>query len=181
MKYYKEITLKDGRKCVLRNADGKDVNEVLATFNKTHAETDFLLSYPDEKTFTVEEETEFLENAANSANEIEIIAIVDGKVAGSAGFYPVGKREKIRHRADFGISVEMVYWGLGIGRALTESCIELARQAGFVQLELEVVGENSRAIALYESCGFREYGRNPKGFKSRISGYQDLVQMRLEL
>jgi hypothetical protein len=29
--------------------------------------------------------------------------------------------------------------------------------------------------------GFVEYGRNPKGFRSRTTGWQELVLMRLEL
>ena len=73
------------------------------------------------------------------------------------------------------------YWGLGIGRALTECCIECARKAGYLQLELEAVADNKAALALYESAGFREYGRNPKAFRSRISGWQECVLMRLEL
>ncbi len=52
---------------------------------------------------------------------------------------------------------------------------------GYVQLELEAVAENEHALALYRSVGFAEYGRNPKGFRSRISGWQAVVLMRLEL
>ena len=88
---------------------------------------------------------------------------------------------KARHRAGFGISIDRAYWGMGIGRALTQACIECARTAGYAQLELEVVADNRSALALYESEGFIEYGRNPKGFRSRISGWQELVLMRLEL
>lgn len=48
------------------------------------------------------------------------------------------------------------------------------------QMELNVVAENTRAIIMYEAAGFVEFGRNPRGFKSRLSGYQELVYMRLE-
>ena len=68
-----------------------------------------------------------------------------------------------------------------IGRALTEACIECAKKAGNAQLELEVVAENKTAIALYESVGFEEYGRNPKGFRSRFTGWQEVVLMRLDM
>ena len=64
---------------------------------------------------------------------------------------------------------------------MTEACIECAKKAGYAQLELSVVADNHRAIALYESLGFVEYGRNPRGFRSRLSGWQELVLMRLEL
>ena len=62
---------------------------------------------------------------------------------------------------------------------MTEACIECAKDAGYRQLELEAVAENSSAIALYESLGFREYDRNPRGFHSRYTGWQELVLMRL--
>ena len=73
------------------------------------------------------------------------------------------------------------YWGLGIGRALMEACINCAKEAGYAQLELTVVAENARAIALYQKAGFVEYGRNPRGFHSRISGFQEVIYMLLDL
>ena len=106
---------------------------------------------------------------------------MDGKPVGSAGIGAVGRKYKLSHRADFGISILRAYWGLGLGRALTLACIQCAREAGYVQLELNAVAENEHALALYRSVGFEEYGRNPLGFKSRVSGYQEVVYMRLVL
>lgn len=181
MKFYKEVTLKDGRTCILRSAGENDAETALYLFNLTHEQTDYLLTYPDEKCFTPDSEKEFLKRAEESGGAVEIIAFLDGKATGMAGFDVVAPREKVKHRAEFGISVDKAYWGLGIGRALAEACIECARKAGYVQVELEAVGENGRALKLYESLGFVEYGRNPKGFLSRYSGFQELVSMRLEL
>lgn len=48
-------------------------------------------------------------------------------------------------------------------------------------MEPETVAENKSAFALYRSVGFVEYGRNPKGFRSRLTGWQEVVLMRLEL
>ena len=130
---------------------------------------------------TEESERQFLKEKEQSDRAVEICAFLDGHLAGFAGIDAVGGKEKIRHRAEFGISVEKDYWGLGIGRGLTLACIECAKKAGFSQVELDVVADNSRAVSLYESVGFREYGRNPRGFRSRVSGWQELVLMRLEL
>ena len=181
MKYNKIILLKDGRECRLRNGTENDAQEVLDVFNLTHAETDYLLTYPDENSFTVEQEGEFLKAKTESSNEIEIIAVVDGKIAGTAGIDAVGNKYKTKHRAEFGIGIAKEFWGLGLGRALTEACIECAKEAGYTQLELDVVSDNASAISLYKKVGFVEYGRNPKGFNSRISGYQELVYMKLDL
>ncbi|MBR5751440.1 MAG: GNAT family N-acetyltransferase, partial [Clostridia bacterium] len=92
-----------------------------------------------------------------------------------------GTKYKVRHRAEMGISILREYWGLGLGRALMNACIDCAKDAGYTQLELNAAAENVRALSLYRSLGFIEYGRNPRGFNSRLSGYQELVYMRLEL
>ena len=181
MHYLRNIKLKDGRACVLRNGAEPDGQALLDLFILTHAQTGYLLSYPDEVTFTAEQEEQFLKEKAESENEIEILAELDGRLVGSAGVFRVGSAEKTRHRAGFGISVDRAYWGLGVGRALTEAAIECAKAAGYAQLELEVMAANESAIALYESVGFAEYGRNPRGFRSRVSGWQALKLMLLDL
>ena len=139
------------------------------------------MTYPEENSFTVGQEAEFLKARSESKNAIEIAAFVDGRIVGTAGIDPIGDKEKLRHRAEFGVSVAKEFWGLGIGKELLNSCIECARKAGFVQLELSVIAENERAIAMYKKAGFKEYGRNPKGFKKRPDGFQELVYMFLEL
>ncbi|MBQ3322115.1 MAG: GNAT family N-acetyltransferase [Firmicutes bacterium] len=181
MKYYKELQLKDGRTCILRNGTAEDGQAVFEIFNLTHEQTDWLLSYPDENSFDAEQEAEFLQKKTDSTDEIEIVAEIDGKIIGTAGIECANPKYKMKHRAEFGISVDKECWGLGIGRALTQACIDCAKAAGYTQLELGVVADNERAVALYESEGFAEFGRNPRGFNSRLVGYQPLVLMRLEL
>lgn len=46
MQYHKEIQLKDGRQCRLRNGTAQDGAAALANFNLTHEQTDYLLTYP---------------------------------------------------------------------------------------------------------------------------------------
>ena len=139
------------------------------------------ISYPEEIAFTLEKEAEYLRNRMESDRETELIALVDGAVAGTAGIDRIGGAEKLRHRANFGISIDRAIWGLGIGRALTEACLECARAAGYAQVELEAVADNRAALALYESVGFVEFGRNPRGFRTREGHWQELVLMRREL
>ena len=181
MKYEQKIVLKNGKEALIRNGNASDGLAVYEVFNLTHAETDYLLSYPDENSFVPEQEARFLEEKAECPNETELIAIIDGKVAGTAGIEVVGKKYKVKHRAEFGISVLKEYWGLGLGKALTKACIQCAKNAGYDQLELNVVADNDRALSLYRSLGFEEFGRNPRGFNSQISGYQELVYMMLKL
>lgn len=181
MIYQKKILLKNGQECVLRNGEFADGEEVLKVFLLTHEETDYLLTYNDEKSLSAKEEGEFLQKQTDSERNIELVAEVEGKIVGLAGFEEVGGKEKVRHRAEFGISVLNEFWGMGIGSALMDSCVDLARKVGYRQMELSVVAENERAVRLYEKAGFVVFGRNPLGFISRFSGAQEVLLMRKEL
>lgn len=181
MEFNRIVTLRNGTQCWLRSGTEADAQAVIDNFNLTHGETDYLLTYPDENSFNVEQEGKFLKEKAESKNEVEILAVVNQTVVGTAGVDAVGTKFKLRHRAEFGVSVAEEYWGLGIGGALLDACVECARAAGFTQLELDVIADNSRAISMYRKAGFVEFGRNPRGFYSRTAGFQELVHMRLEL
>ena len=179
MRFNRTVRLKDGRECTLRNGRPDDAAAVLELIRRTHEETDFLLSYPDEDDHTEEGERKFLASKEADEKEVYIVAEVDGTIAGSAGIDGRGDREKLRHRSEFGIGILKEYWGLGIGKALTRACIECAEKAGYGQLELAVVSENKAAMELYLKSGFVVYGRNPRGFRSRYTGWQELVLMCL--
>ena len=181
MRHAKTVLLRGGMELLVRNAVASDARALRDVMQYTHAETDYLLSYPDEQSVDDEQEARALVEMERSDNEVELVAVIDGKIVGSAGVTAVGSRRKVAHRARFGISVLKDYWGMGIGRVLMDACIDCARRAGCAQLELEVVADNERAVSLYRRAGFEEYGRNPRGYRSAASGYQELVHMRLEL
>lgn len=181
MFYYDTVMLKNGIKCVLRNAAPSDAKRFLAYFQQTHTETDFLLTYPEEHDSDIIKLEQNLKETKDSDTDVEICAFIDGKLAGSAGISLLRDCVKMRHRAEFGISIVKEYWGMGIGNALTAACITCAKKAGFLQLELEVVADNKGAVKLYEKYGFVEYGRNPRGFRCKDGHWQELVLMRLEL
>ncbi len=147
LQYHKQIRLKNNMECCLRSGREEDGQAVFQNFNLTHSQTDYLLTYPDENCFDAVQEGEFLRKKADSNNEIEIIAVVGNTVAGTAGIEAVGTKSKVRHRAEFGISVDKEFWGLGIGTALMDACIECAGNAGYEQLELNVVAGNTRAVS----------------------------------
>ena len=146
MTYHQIIQLKNSASCCLRSGTAADGQAALDNFILTHAETDNLLTYPEENTLTATQEGEYLQAKTESPNEVEILAIVDGKVAGTAGINAIGGCYKLQHRAEFGISIAKEFWGLGIGQALTAACIDCARKAGYAQLELEVLCRDLTAV-----------------------------------
>ena len=181
MRYAKTVVVKGGVEILVRNAVASDARALRETMRRAHTQSDYLLSYPDEQSVDDEQEARSLEAIERSGNEVELVAIIDGRIVGSAGVSAVRSRRKVAHRARLGISILKEYWRMGIGRMLMDASIDCARQVGYTQLELEVVTDNERAVSLYRCAGFEEYGRNPRGYRSTAAGYQELVYMRLEL
>ena len=103
----------------------------------------------------------------------------DGSVVGNVGIFPIGERFKVRHRASLGIAVVQEYWNTGLGTVLINGAIDLARKAGYEQLELGVFSDNSSALHLYQKLGFQEVGRMPNAFKLPDGSYADEIMMVL--
>ena len=136
MRYAKTVVVKGGVEILVRNAVASDARALRETMRRAHTQSDYLLSYPDEQSVDDEQEARSLEAIERSGNEVELVAIIDGRIVGSAGVSAVRSRRKVAHRACFGISILKEYWGMGIGRALMEASIDCARQAVYTQLEL---------------------------------------------
>ena len=120
-------------------------------------------------------------NDGKAVHDLFIETHIDGKVVGASGIDPIGNKYRIKHRCDFTISILKEYWRLSIGYLLTEAAIKCAKEMGYSQIELQVVSENSSAIALYKKTGFVEFGRNPQGFISRYGGPQAVILMYKKL
>ena len=171
------ITLKDGRICTLRPVQPDDAAGLIEYMVRTAGETEFVLRYPDEVSYTEEQEREILNNILNDPGHVMMIGIVDGKIAGNCGISGVGMKRKIRHRCSLAITLYREYWGLGIGTAMIGYLAELAERIGYEQIDLEVVADNTRAQALYRKCGFEESGRRTRALKFDDRTYHDEILM----
>jgi len=90
-------------------------------------------------------------------------AFEDGSLVGVAGFYREQER-KSRHKGHvWGVYVKATRRGSGVGRSLMHRMIEEAKhEAGLEQIMLTVTSEQVAARRLYESLGFRIFGREPR-------------------
>ncbi|WJY36533.1 GNAT family N-acetyltransferase [Streptomyces sp. P9-2B-2] len=78
------------------------------------------------------------------------------------GYWLRYARPTNRQHADLEkIAVASEAHGQGLGRSLTSALVEDARGAGIEVLTLDARADNTRALTLYRSLGFREYGRLP--------------------
>lgn len=92
-------------------------------------------------------------------------AYIDGRLCGYVGL-DRETRTKSRHKATLvGMYVEPEAAGRGVGRALVEALLAQARADGLELIVLTVTEGNEKAQTLYERCGFRSFGVEPRAIK----------------
>ncbi len=181
---HKSITTikdKQDREIILRSAEEKDAESLLDFLKITAAETPFLLREPDEIALSIEQEQDFIKAKKDSENEILLIAEIEGKHIGNCSLMSVGGFRRYRHRCEIAIALYQEYCGLGIGKAMLEMLLDIAKQVGYEQAELEVIANNKSAIALYEKLGFQKYGTFPNNMKYADGSYADAYWMMKKL
>lgn len=57
-----------------------------------------------------------------------------------------------------GVALHPDYFGSGHARLMMEEIVSLARDKGFLRIELSVASTNAKAMRLYESVGFEKEG-----------------------
>lgn len=172
---------KNGKIYTLRSPDMGDAAQMIAYLKATAAETEHGLSYPEEMVFSVADEEAFIANSNAGKGSIMISAFDSDRLVGNASLCGVLGKKKTLHRAEFGIAILKSDWGQGLGRKMLTELIRAATQAGYEQLELEVVATNAPAIELYKKLGFRVYGKRPHSFKLKSGAYSDELLMVLDL
>ena len=169
-----------GHELLLRCAREEDAQRLLDYLKTTSGETRFLIREPDEVTMTEEDERRFIRMQNESERDVMLLAFYDGEFAGNGSLMGMGP-SRYRHRAGVAIALFQAYTGLGIGRAMMEALLAIAREHGIEQVELEVVADTERAIALYKQLGFEVYGTMPRNMKYRDGTYADVYWMMKRL
>ena len=87
-----------------------------------------------------------------------VVALQDAEVVGWASLNPFNPRPAYSYVADFSVYVERAGRGKGVGGALLERLIELAREHGYHKMVLAAFPWNAGGMALYAKHGFRTVG-----------------------
>jgi len=87
-----------------------------------------------------------------------------------------------KHICNCGYMTSAAAAGRGIGRAMCQHSLDYARQCGYRGMLFNfVVSSNTRAVALWESFGFKIVGRLPQAFHHPKLGYVDALVMSRSL
>lgn len=180
---FEAIQIKDklNRDVVLRSAQSSDSEALIEYLKVTTAETPFLIREPDEVTITLEQEMRFIESKIEAERELMLIATIDGKHIGNCSLMSIAPYKRYTHRCEVAIALYKEYCGLGIGKAMMQTVLDLAKELGYEQAELEVISDNKNAIKMYESLGFEKYGTFPNNMKYSDGTYADAEWMMKRL
>ena len=132
-------TLQDGTMLIIRSLVADDAIPTIGLMKRIYGESVFLARYPDEFTFTPEEESAFIRRRLEDASSLFIGAFVDGMIVGLCDLSAAGSGYKTGHRASLSISIARQWQSKGIGSALLDTAIAQAMDMGYAQIELEVV------------------------------------------
>ena len=94
-----------------------------------------------------------------------VVAVEDGVVAGFGSLSPFRERPAYATTVEDSVYVDAAWRGRGVGRAILEELVALARARGFHTVVARTSGDNDPSIALHKACGFelvgveREVGR----------------------
>lgn len=175
----KSVVLRDGSVLQIIRPRGENAAEILEYLKIVGGETHFLLM--DENGLGISEEREkgILEAAYADPRGGMHIGRINGEMACmfNLACHP---RRRLAHTGEIALSVRKKYWHIGVGSAIMEALIELAKESYVKNVELGVYADNERAIALYKRFGFEEIGRHRD--RMCVDGeYYDEILMDLHL
>ncbi|MDF2937532.1 MAG: acetyltransferase [Paenibacillaceae bacterium] len=161
-------------------AEPEDAEAILRFLNQVGGESDNLLFGADEMQMSVEQEREWIRGQNNLVHSVTLTGKQNGDIV-AIGSLGGTSRKRIAHRAEISLVVSKEWWGTGVGRRMMEALIQYGRERAAIEvIDLKVRSDNTRAIRLYESLGFRPVGTYQRFFK--IDGcYYDALSMNLSL
>ncbi len=112
-----------------------------------------------------------------------LVAEREGVVVGftSFGYFRgEGKWPGYRETMEHSIHVRGGHWGIGIGRALLQTLLDRARDAGVHVMVAAVDGENADSLRFHQRLGFVEVARMPQTGQ-KFGRWLDLVLMQCVL
>jgi RimJ/RimL family protein N-acetyltransferase len=169
--------LKSGETASVRSAGPEDAAALLAHGRAVVREAAFLITEPEEFTYTEDQERDFISQYLEAPGKLLIVADVADELAGAA-FCECGSRRRLAHRATLHLSVSQQWRGRGVGTALLRTVISWAEaHPGVEKLSLAVFSTNSAALGLYRKLGFIEEGRRPREIRLGPGEYADDILM----
>ena len=105
------------------------------------------------------------------------VALADDRIVGTY-VMKANQPGQGSHVANCGYMVALDASGRGIGEAMCRHSLSEARRRGFRAMQFNfVVSTNTRAVSLWQRCGFTVVGTVPQAFRHPVHGFVDTYVM----
>lgn len=169
-----EYELKNGKQVLIRKPCAQDAEALVRIMKAADSETRFLGRNPGEFNVTAEQEAAMIEAMLrDEGGRMWLVPEYEGKIVGQCSVGLVRNNERFLHRASVAFLVLKAYWGLGIGGKMMQECLAWCKEHEIEQVELDVLQQNERAVAMYQSFGFEIVGAVPHALKYPDGTYGD--------
>jgi len=171
----KQITLKNGKTAVVRQAKLSDAENILNCI-KTYIPTSiYIPKLENEIKLTVDQEKEWVNSFIINDNSLLLVAEYEGKIIGNIDLTR-SRRKIMEHTAVIGIGMLQEWQNIGLGTALLSAIIEWAKNNPILELIwLQVYTENESGLNLYRKMEFVENGIIQNFFKKDNKYFHNLT------
>jgi GNAT superfamily N-acetyltransferase len=175
-KFPKTVTLKDGRKAILRplhKADEKDFHQLF-------------LGIPEPERMFIKHRVTDIKVIRDWCHNIDygrnlpLVGLLDGKITGVATLHQQLSGWK-RQIGRVSVSVHPEFRGRGLARALIAEILDVSRRAGLERVEAEFIGEQETAVKMFAILGFSQLMRLEDYVKDMQAISHDYILMGLDL
>jgi RimJ/RimL family protein N-acetyltransferase len=164
---FRRFTVGKNRNVVLREADSRDLDRLLAFINRLVSEkkrdhsTQLFSGF--ETRFTKRQEAAWLNDLVRSIKKgdtMSVLAEIEGEIVGN-GNITRGSYRETRHHGHLGLTIREPYRGLGIGREMVKALLAEARRQGLKTVAVEFLSTNKATVHVYSKAGFKRVGSIP--------------------
>jgi ribosomal protein S18 acetylase RimI-like enzyme len=172
----------NNRKIKIRELSPKDLKRAKDFLNYMNSLIDEDAKINRNKKLTLKEEKEWIKTTLKEIKKkrkIVCLAEAEGKIVGICDIKMKDKRES--HVGGLGISVRKEYRGIGIGKRLMKTTLNLAKRRLRPKIiRLSVFENNKIAQNLYKKFGFKKVAKIPKQIQYKGKLISEII-MILEL
>jgi acetyl coenzyme A synthetase (ADP forming)-like protein len=154
--YSAPALLRDGTSVLIRAIRPGDRASLLRHFAALGPESRYFRFFGMKKELTEEELRYFTE--PDFERHVGLVAVrlegASAEILGVARYTPAQDAPDDPHQAEFAVAVADTWQGRGVGTALLEHLAQVALANGVTEFEADVMGQNTRMVAMLRATGF---------------------------
>ncbi len=148
----------------IRSAKVEDAEKIVELLTNAGSESPHLSYGEQEFDVSIKQEEKIIKMFRKNHNAALIVVDLAGEIIALATIDGDGY-QKVCHNCEVAMVVAKAYWGQKVGMTLMNYLLKRAQKMEKTNVYLSVKADNKRAINLYESFGFQQFGCQKNYFK----------------